>query len=48
MHFDINVSLLYCIKSATGTTIVKVSSSSTKHTAKFKKMLVLNRCTCFK
>ena len=37
MHSDINVSTgLYCIKSATGTTIVMVCLSSTKHTAKLK------------
>ena len=48
MHSDINVSGLYCIKSATGTTIVKVCLSSTKHTAKFKKCWDFNRCTCFK
>ena len=35
MHSDINVSGLYCIKSETETTIVKVCLSSTKHTAKF-------------
>ena len=34
MHSDINVSGLYYIKSPTGTTIVKVCLSSTKHTAK--------------
>ena len=39
MHSDINVSGLYCIKAATGTTIVMVYLSSTNHTAKFKKML---------
>ena len=37
MHFNINVSELYFIKSATGTTIVMVCLSSTNHTAKFKK-----------
>ena len=37
MHSDINVSGLYCIKSETETTIVKVCLSSTKHTAKFEK-----------
>ena len=35
MHSDINVSGLYCVKSETGTTIVKVCLSSTKHTIKF-------------
>ena len=35
MHSDINVSGLYCIKSAAGATIVKVRLASTKHTAKF-------------
>ena len=49
MHSDINVSGLYCIKSETETTIVKVCLSSTKHTAKFKKKCWdFNRCTCFK
>ena len=37
MHSDIIVSGLYCIKSATGTTTVKVCLSSTKHTAELKK-----------
>ena len=35
MHSDINVSGLYCIKAATGTTTVTISLSSTKHTAKY-------------
>ena len=35
MHSDINVSGLYCVKSVTGTTKVKVYLSSTKHTVKF-------------
>ena len=38
MHSDINVSGLNCIKSATGTTKVKVCLLSTKHTAKFLKI----------
>ena len=46
MHSDINVSGLYCIKAATGTTIVMVCLSSTNHTA--KKCFDFNRCTCFK
>ena len=35
IHSDINISRLYCIKSSTGTTIIKVCLSFTKHTAKF-------------
>ena len=34
MHSDINANGLNCIKSATGTTIVMVCLSATKHTAK--------------
>ena len=48
MHSDINVSGLYCIKSVTGTTIVMVCFSSTKHSTNFKKCWDFNRCTCFK
>ena len=44
MHSEINVSGLYCIKSATGTTIVMICLSFTKHTAKCWNF---NRCTCF-
>ena len=48
MHSDINVSGLYCIKSAAGTTIVKVCLFSTKHTTEFKKNWDFNRCIIYK
>ena len=48
MHSDINVSGLYCIKSATGTTIVKFDCPLQNILLNIKKCWDFNRCTCFK
>ena len=41
LHSYFNLSGLYCIKS------LKICLYSGKHTAKFKKYLDFNTCTCF-